>query len=303
MGHAHTYTTKIHTIMACWTCVEQGTFGVIATCGKFDRFAPPGCHVIIPCVGTANVGTISTRIQSLDVSVETKTLDNVFVNIIISTQYQVLQDPSRMFDAFYKLTDSKGQIRSYVFDVVRSTVPRIKLDDVFESKEESAISVKEMLSKSMEGFGYQIMNTLVTDIAPDARVKQAMNEINAAQRARVAAQDRAEADKIMVVKAAEADAESKYLAGTGMARQRQAIIAGLRESVVDFQESVDGISSKDVLEMMMMTQYFDTMKDVGTNGGNSTIFVPSGPGAVGEASHAIRSGLMQGSAAMAGTKR
>lgn len=215
------------------------------------------------------------------------------------TQYQVLREENRLYDAFYKLTDSREQIRSYVFDVVRSTVPRIKLDDVFESKEEIAISVKDMLSKSMEGFGYQIMNTLVTDIAPDSRVKQAMNEINAAQRARVAAQDRAEADKIMVVKAAEADAESKYLAGTGMARQRQAIIAGLRESVVDFQESVDGITSKDVLEMMMMTQYFDTMKDVGTHGGNSTIFVPSGPGAVAEASHAIRNGLMQATAANA----
>jgi len=277
--------------------------GVIATCGKFDRFAQPGCHVIIPCIGQANVGTISTRIQSLDVSVETKTLDNVFVNIIISTQYQVLQDESRMFDAFYKLTDSKAQIRSYIFDVVRSTVPRIKLDDVFTSKEEIAMEVKNMLAKSMEEFGYNIISTLVTDIAPDPKVKNAMNEINAAQRQRVAAKDRAEAEKIMVVKAAEADAESKYLSGTGMARQRQAIINGLRDSVVNFQKEVDGISSKDVMEMMMMTQYFDTMKEVGTQGGNSTIFVPSGPGAVADASSAIRSGLMQGSAAMAAMQR
>lgn len=281
----------------CFTCVPTGTVQVVQQCGKFAFFANEGCHFVNPCVGQAVAGTISTRVQSLDVSVETKTKDNVFVMIVVSTQYQVLRDETRLYDAFYKLTDSREQIRSYVFDVVRSTVPRIKLDDVFESKEEIAISVKEMLSKSMEGFGYQIMNTLVTDIAPDARVKQAMNEINAAQRARVAAQDRAEADKIMVVKAAEADAESKYLAGTGMARQRQAIIAGLRESVVDFQEAVDGITSRDVLEMMMMTQYFDTMKDVGTNGGNSTIFVPSGPGAVGEAAHAIRNGLMQATAA------
>merc|ERR1712100_770428 len=231
--YTHTHTTHTHTHkMACWTCVDQGTFGVIATCGKFDKFAPPGCHCIIPCLGQANVGSISTRIQSLDVSVETKTLDNVFVNIIISTPYQVLQDKSRMFDAFYKLTDSKGQIRSYIFDVVRSTVPRIKLDDVFTSKEEIAQEVKNMLAKSMEEFGYNIISTLV-----------------------------------------------------------------------NFQKEVDGISSKDVMEMMMMTQYFDTMKEVGTQGGNSTIFVPSGPGAVGEASSAIRSGLMQGSAAMAGTKR
>ena len=144
------------------------------------------------------------------------------------TQYQVLRDETRLYDAFYKLTDSREQIRSYVFDVVRSTVPRIKLDDVFESKEEIAISVKEMLSKSMEGFGYQIMNTLVTDIAPDARVKQAMNEINAAQRARVAAQDRAEADKIMVVKAAEADAKAAP-AGGAVENERDCTMASIYE--------------------------------------------------------------------------
>ena len=143
----------------------------------------------------------------------------------------------------------------------------------------------------------------MTDIAPDPKVKNAMNEINAAQRQRVAAKDRAEAEKIMVVKAAEADAESKYLSGTGMARQRQAIINGLRDSVVNFQKEVDGISSKDVMEMMMMTQYFDTMKEVGTQGGNSTIFVPSGPAAVADASAAIRSGLMQGNAAIAAMQR
>jgi regulator of protease activity HflC (stomatin/prohibitin superfamily) len=248
------------------------------------------------CIGESVAGALSTRIQSLDVSVETKTKDNVFVVIVVSTQYMILGEEERMYDAFYKLTDSRAQIRSYVFDVVRSTVPRIKLDDVFESKEEIAQSVKEMLSKSMTEFGYQIINTLVTDISPDARVKQAMNEINAAQRARVAAQDRAEADKIMVVKAAEGDAESKYLQGTGIARQRQAIISGLRESVVDFQEKIAGISAKDVLEMMMMTQYFDTMKEVGTQGGNSTIFVPSGPGAVMDATNAIRMGMMQANA-------
>ena len=284
----------------CFTCVPTGSVQVIQQCGKFKFFARPGCNFINPFVGQGVAGALSTRVQQLDVSVETKTKDNVFVMIVVSTQYQVLSgDEQRMYDAFYKLTDSRAQIRSYVFDVVRSTVPRIKLDDVFESKEEIAMSVKELLSKSMTEFGYQILNTLVTDIAPDAKVKQAMNEINAAQRARVAAQDRAEADKIMVVKAAEADAESKYLAGTGMARQRQAIIAGLRESVIDFQESVDGISSKDVLEMMMMTQYFDTMKEVGTQGGNSTIFIPSGPGAVAEASQSIRNGLMQAQAAAA----
>ena len=242
-------------------------------------------------------GALSTRVQALDVAVETKTKDNVFVTIIVSTQYMVLRESSRMYDAFYKLT-TQEQIRSYIFDVVRSTVPRINLDDVFTTKEEIAIEVKNMLEKAMTEFGYTIIQTLVTDIAPDHKVKTAMNEINAAQRARVAAQDRAEAEKIMVVKAAEADAEAKYLAGTGIARQRQAIINGLKESVVHFQAEVDGINSKDVMEMMMMTQYFDTMKEVGCSNGNSTIFVPSGPGAVADTAAAVRSGIMQGNAMM-----
>lgn len=277
--------------------MPTGTIQVVQQCGKFSHFARPGCQCINPFIGQSVAGAISTRIQSLDVEVETKTRDNVFVNIVVSTQYMVLSEETHLYDAFYKLTDSRAQIRSYVFDVVRSTVPRIKLDDVFESKEEIAQSVKEMLSKAMQDFGYQIINTLVTDIAPDSRVKQAMNEINAAQRARVAAQDRAEADKIMVVKAAEADAESKYLAGTGMARQRQAIIAGLRESVVEFQNEISGISSKDVLDLMMMTQYYDTLKDIGTSKGANTIFLPSGPSAVAEAASAIRNGMMQAQAA------
>ena len=210
----------------------------------------------------------------------------------------MIADDVRREAAFYKLTDSREQIRSYIFDVVRSTVPRIILDDVFTTKEEIASEVKSMLKKSMTEFGYSIIQTLVTDIAPDQKVKSAMNEINAAQRQRVAAQDRAEAEKIMVVKAAEADAEAKYLAGTGIARQRQAIINGLRESVMNFQQELNDVSSKDVMEMMMMTQYFDTMKDVGCSSGNSTIFVPSGPGAVADAAAAVRTGIMQGNAAL-----
>jgi len=286
--------------MVCWTCVPQGTIQVVQTWGKFKKFAEPGCHVIVPCCGDEIAGALSTRIQSLDVAVETKTRDNVFVTIIVSTQYMVLKDPERMYDAFYKLTDSREQIRSYIFDVVRSTVPRINLDDVFTTKEEIASEVKSMLEKAMTEFGYAIIQTLVTDIAPDQKVKIAMNEINAAQRQRVAAQDRAEAEKIMVVKAAEADAEAKYLAGTGIARQRQAIINGLRESVVHFQTEVEGITSKDVMEMMMMTQYFDTMKEIGVSSGSNTIFVPSGPGAVGDAAAAVRNGIMQGQAGALG---
>merc|ERR1712070_169698 len=161
-------------------------------------------------------------------------------------------------------TDQREQIRSYIFDVVRSTVPRINLDDVFTTKEEMGSEVKSMLEKAMTEFGYAIIQTLVTDIAPDHRVKAAMNEINAAQRMRVAASDKAEAEKILVVKAAEADAEAKFLAGTGIARQRQAIVKGLRESVIGFQTEVSDVRSKDVIDLMLMTQYYDVLKDVGT---------------------------------------
>merc|ERR1712205_38058 len=294
--HTNRRTNRATMSCACWTCVPQGTVQVIQAWGKFLKFAEPGCHCLVPCFGHEIAGALSTRIQSLDVAVETKTKDNVFVTIIVSTQYMVLKDPSRMYDAFYKLTDQREQIRSYIFDVVRSTVPRIILDDVFTTKEEIAMEVKSMLEKAMTEFGYAIIQTLVTDIAPDQKVKIAMNEINAAQRLRVAAQDKAEAEKIMVVKAAEADAEAKFLAGTGIARQRQAIINGLRESVMHFQQDIGDVNSEDVMEMMM-TQYFDTMKDMGTHGNNSTIFVPSGPGAVADAASSIRMGIMQGNAA------
>merc|ERR1719498_1530926 len=186
----------------CFTCVEQNTVQIIERWGKFQYMADPGCHVLNCLCGEAVAGALSLRVQQLDVAVETKTKDNVFVTMVVSVQYMVLKE--QLEDAFYKLTDSREQIKAYVFDVVRSTVPKINRDDVFVQKEEIAISVKEELSKAMSSFGYVIIQALVTDISPDARVKAAMNEINAAQRLRVAAQDKAEAEKIVVVKAAEA---------------------------------------------------------------------------------------------------
>lgn len=233
------------------------------------------------------------RIQQLDVSVETKTRDNVFVNIVVSVQYQVLKE--NVYDAFYKLTDSTSQIRSYVFDVVRSTVPKMNLDDVFTSKEEIAMDIKNELTKSMGSFGFAIVQTLVTDIEPARKVKDAMNEINAATRLRAAAVEKAEAEKITVVKAAEAEAEAKFLAGQGIARQRQAIVAGLRESVVEFSSQVSNINNQEILSMMLMTQYFDTLKDVGTSAHNGTIFLPHQPGTIGDIASQIRDGMLQAS--------
>jgi len=281
--------------MSCFTCIEQADLGVIEKFGKFDRVATPGFNVVCCCLGQRVAGKLSLRIQQLDVVCDTKTKDNVFVQIVVSVQYQVIKEA--VYDAFYKLTDSRSQIRSYVFDVVRATVPNMLLDDVFTNKEEIAMGVKEELTKSMTGFGYQIIQALVTDIVPDAKVRAAMNDINASQRLRVAAVEKAEAQKIQVVKAAEADAEAKFLAGQGIARQRQAIVNGLRESVLNFSSDVSDISSRDVIEMMMITQYFDMLKDIGMNTTGGAIFLPHSPGNVADVSSEIRNGFMQAQAA------
>lgn len=234
------------------------------------------------------------RIQQLDVSCETKTKDNVFVHVVVSVQYQVIRD--KVVDSFYKLTSQVDQIKAYVFDVVRSAVPKMNLDDVFISKEDIARDVKEQLTVSMETFGLSIIQTLLTDIVPAAKVKQAMNEINAALRMREAAVQKAEASKITVVKAAEADAEAKFLAGEGIARQRQAIVHGLRESVKDFNDGADGvngISSREVISLMMVTQYFDTLRDLGAHGKANTLFIPHQPGAIGDITDQVRNGFLQ----------
>ena len=255
----------------------------------------PGFNCVLCCLGESVAGGMSLRIQQIDCRCETKTKDNVFVEINVSVQYQIQRD--NLYDAFYKLTDSRAQITSYVFDEVRATVPKIILDDVFTSKEEIAASIKDELTKTMVGYGFSILNVLVTDIEPAAKVKAAMSEINASQRLRLAAYEQAEAEKVRVVKAAEADAESKYLAGQGIARQRQAIMAGLRESVQAFQSEVTEVNSRDVLSLMLLTQYFDTLKEVGISGKASTIFVPSNPGSVADLDAQIRNGVLQADAA------
>eukprot|EP00210_Caulerpa_lentillifera_P008209 g7838.t1 len=279
---------------ACYSCVDQGSIEIVERFGKFNRVAYPGFNCLYCWLGEMVSGRLNMRIQQLDVTVETKTRDNVFITLIVSVQYQVLKE--NVYDAFYKLTDSTSQIRSYVFDVVRSTVPKMNLDDVFVSKEEIASDIKTELTKSMGSFGFAIIQTLVTDIEPAKKVKDAMNEINAATRLRAAAVEKAEAEKITVVKKAEAEAEAKYLSGQGVARQRQAIIAGLRESVLEFSTQVDNINNQEILSMMLMTQYFDTLKEVGTSGRNGTIFLPHQPGAIADISQQVRDGMLQATA-------
>jgi len=191
----------------------------------------------------------------------------------------------------YKLTDAPAQIRAYVYDVIRSTVPKLTVDEAFENKTHLADEIKSSLQKIMAGYGYTITNALVTDLRPDDRVKAAMNEINANRRLRMASTYEAEAQKITQVKAAEAEAESKYLSGVGVARQRSAIVDGLRSSIVEFSDAVDGTGPKDVMNLLLLTQYFDMLKDVSSVGAN-TMYISHGPAAVGDIHGQLREGLM-----------
>lgn len=269
--------------------VEQQEVAVIERFGKFVRTCQSGLNIKIPFFEKV-AGKASLRIQQLDVKAETKTKDDVFVNVLVSVQYAVL--PEKVYEAFYKLNNPLVQINSYVFDVVRARVPRITLDELFEKKDEIAIAVKDELNETMVDFGFNIINSLVTDIEPDGKVKDAMNEINAAQRMRVAANEKGEAEKILKVKAAEAEAESKALQGKGVADQRKAIIEGLRESVETFKDSVQGTSAADVMNLVLLTQYFDTIKDIGANSKSNTILMPHSPGGMTDLSAQLREAMI-----------
>ncbi|MBA3455757.1 MAG: SPFH domain-containing protein [Deltaproteobacteria bacterium] len=270
--------------------VQQRTVAIVQRLGKFRREAGPGLHVKIPLIDTV-AGRINLRVQQLDVRIDTKTEDNVFVNMVVAVQYFVL--PEKVYDAFYRLEDANRQITSYVFDVVRAQVPNIKLDDVFAKKDDIAEAVKVELSHVMEGFGYGILKALVTDIEPDARVKESMNEINAALRMRVAANEKGEAERILRVKHAEGDAQSKALAGRGIADQRAAIIAGLRDSVDEFRKSVPGTTAQDVMSLVLMTQYFDMLKEIGASSRSTAIMIPHSPGNVGTLTEQLRNAMIE----------
>ncbi|CAM9777682.1 unnamed protein product [Ascophyllum nodosum] len=281
----------------CFQCIPNAEIGVIERLGKFEVLAPPGLNFIFWPFDKV-VARISTRVQQLDVRMEAKTKDNVFVTTVVSVQYQAIK--RKIYDAYYKLSSPQAQIRSYVFDVVRSTLPKLDLDEAFDSKEDIAIAVKNQLEEVMEEYGYQILQALVTDMDPDRRVKEAMNEINASKRLREAATNKAEADKIMQVKAAEAEAESKYLSGVGVSRQRKAIVDGLRDSVQTFSDTIDGTSPKDVMDLLLLTQYFDMLRDVGQSSRSSTVFLPHAPQSVEALQSAMRDGFMQASAGQVG---
>lgn len=280
----------------CCVQVDQSTVAIKETFGKFDEILQPGCHFLPWCLGSQISGYLSLRVQQLDVRCETKTKDNVFVTVVASIQYRALADSAS--DAFYKLSNTREQIQAYVFDVIRASVPKLELDATFEQKNDIARAVEEELAKAMSNYGYEIVQTLIVDIEPDVHVKRAMNEINAAARMRLAANEKAEAEKILQIKRAEGEAESKYLSGLGIARQRQAIVDGLRDSVLAFSANVSGTTPKDVMDMVLVTQYFDTMKEIGASSKSSAVFIPHGPGAVRDVASQIRDGLLQGSSSL-----
>jgi len=258
-------------IPCCFT-ISTSEVGIVETWGKYSRSVQPGFAFTL-CPMEQLVGRLSFRVQQLDVRVETKTLDNVFLTAVVSVQYQVLRE--NILEAFYALTNPAQQITAHVYDVMRSQLPTLELDAVFEAKEDLAAAVKTALSETMAQYGYQILNALITDLDPDQRVKNAMNEINSSKRLKFAIAERAEGDKILQVKSAEAEAEAKYLSGVGVAKQRKAIVDGLRTSIVDFHENIDGTSTKEVMDLLLLTQYFDMVQSVGTANHCRTTFVPT----------------------------
>ena len=269
--------------------VNTAEVAIITHFGECKRVATPGLNWKLPFFD-AVAGVVSLRVSQISLTMETKTKDNVFVTIPISVQNRVR--PEKVFDAYYKLSDPTAQIKSYVEQVILGHVPGMTLDEVFASQSSIAAAVKQELDADMATFGYEIVNVLVTDIVPDQKVKSAMNDINAAQREQVAANARGEAEKILVVKRAEAEAESKALQGQGIANQRKAIIEGLQNSVEEFQKAVDGASSRDVMQLVLVTQYFDTLKSIGESDKTNTLFLSHSPGSVKEVSDQILESML-----------
>ena len=259
-------------LMGTFFVVKQQTAAIIERFGKFVSTRQSGLQLKIPIIDRV-AGRLSLRIQQLDVVVETKTKDDVFVKIKVSVQFKVIKD--KVYDAFYKLDFPQDQITSYVFDVVRAEVPKMILDDVFEKKDDIAIAVKGELNEAMKNYGFDIIKTLVTDIDPDAQVKESMNRINASEREKVAAQFEGDAQRILIVERAKAEAESKRLQGQGIADQRREIARGLEDSV-KVLNNVD-INSQEASALIVVTQHYDTLQSVGSASNSNLILMPNSP--------------------------
>ena len=298
IGTAVIFIFVLSVVLGSFFTVRTAEAAVVTRFGKFQRVADAGLNWKRPWIDSV-AATVSLRVSQITLTMETKTKDNVFVTIPISVQNRVR--PDKIFDAYYKLSDPSAQIKAYVEQVILGHVPGMTLDEVFASQSSIAAAVKKELDADMSGFGFEIVNVLVTDIVPDSKVKSAMNDINAAQREQVAAAARGEAEKILVVKKAEAEAESKALQGQGIANERRAIVEGLRNSIEEFQKAVEGSSAKEVMQLVLVTQYFDTLKSIGENDKTSTLFLTHSPGSVQQVGDEImRSMLVSQRASAAG---
>jgi regulator of protease activity HflC (stomatin/prohibitin superfamily) len=285
------YSIAVFLILKSVMIIPERQSWVIQRLGKFNRISKPGLKLKIPFLEVI-ASKENLRIQQLDVDVETKTLDDVFVILKISVQYRVID--SKVYEAFYELDDPHGQIASYIFDEVRAEVPKLGLDDVFGKKDDIALAVRDNISSQMDQYGYKIVKTLITDINPDELVKASMNKINAAMRDKEAAFQEAEGEKIRIVKRAEAEADSKRLSGEGIAQQRLEIVRGFKESVEDFQKALQEVDPQEIMQFVLMTQYFDTLTSIGANENNNTVMVPHTPGGMKDFQQQIIEGTFVG---------
>src|ERR1700734_1122824 len=278
-------------VLGSFFTVETAQVAIVQRLGKFARVAGPGLNWKTPYLETV-VRRLSMKVQQFDVQVETKTQDNVFVQIPVSIQYKIM--PDAVEAAFYKLSDPVKQIESMVYNVVLGHVPKMKLDDTFLNQADIASDLRDNLDASMKEYGYSIVKVLISDIVPDPKVKAAMNDINAAQREREASVSRAETNKLLLVKQAEAEAGAKRLQGEGIANKRKAIIAGLKDSVEDFAKSGPGSTPQDVMQLVLMTQYFDTLKEIAANDHSNTILIPHTPNTLTDVYGQIRNAIVAG---------
>ena len=268
--------------------VRQQSVAIVERFGRYQKIATSGIHMRLPFGIDKSAARIQLRLLQSEIVVETKTKDNVFVMMNVATQYRV--NEQNVTDAYYKLMRPEAQIKSYIEDALRSSVPKLTLDELFEKKDEIALEVQHQVAEEMTTYGYIIVKTLITKVEPDAEVKQSMNEINAAQRKRVAAQELAEADKIKIVTAAEAEAEKDRLHGVGIAQQRKAIVDGLAESIAELKEANVGMSEEQIMSILLTNQYLDTLNTFAAKG-NQTLFLPNNPNGVDDIRTQILSAL------------
>ena len=268
--------------------VRQQSVAIVERFGRYQKIATSGIHMRLPFGIDKIAARIQLRLLQSEIVVETKTKDNVFVMMNVATQYRV--NEQNVTDAYYKLMRPEAQIKSYIEDALRSSVPKLTLDELFEKKDEIALEVQHQVAEEMTTYGYIIVKTLITKVEPDAEVKQSMNEINAAQRKRVAAQELAEDDKIKIVTAAEAEAEKDRLHGVGIAQQRKAIVDGLAESIAELKEANVGMSEEQIMSILLTNQYLDTLNTFAAKG-NQTLFLPNNPNGVDDIRTQILSAL------------